>query len=55
MSGQKQCFEKKDESNILKTTRNFGKNLLEYPCVSMGWVNSYPFALEITEGELDYG
>ena len=45
----------KDESNILKTTWDFGENLLKYFCISMGWGNSYPFALEIMEGGLDYG
>ena len=46
---------RKDESNILKTTWDFGKNLLKYFCISMGWGDSYPFALEIMEGGFDYG
>ena len=45
----------KDESNILKTTWDFGENLLKYFCISMRQWNSYPFALEIMEGGLDYG
>ena len=29
--------------------------MLKYSCISMRWGNSYPFALEIKEGGLDYG